>query len=143
MKRRGIDLQKDLPDLAQLPSKKPRNASAKQWLRGIVDSRRVRCLTPKVIDPKPGGKVIICLLQRDLRLQDNWALLFAQVRRSLLTTLFCPVAAELSPIVAVRVCHTAGRCVVLKDSPTFGAPGCPQAHLPTYVAAPLFPFEGD
>ncbi|CDI86998.1 DNA photolyase, putative [Eimeria praecox] len=56
-------------------------ASAKakgKWLQGTVDSRRVRCLTPTVTVPNPSGECVVCFLQRDLRLQDNWALLFAQ-----------------------------------------------------------------
>lgn len=52
----------------------------KDWLKdGPVDERRVRLLTKEVQEPKTDGKVVICYLQRDLRVQDNWALLLAQV----------------------------------------------------------------
>lgn len=52
----------------------------KDWIReGPVDQRRVRLLTKDVAEPKTDGKVVICYLQRDLRVQDNWALLLAQV----------------------------------------------------------------
>lgn len=48
------------------------------WLQSVVDHQRVRCLTPTITDPNPEGEIVVCLLQRDMRLQDNWALLFAQ-----------------------------------------------------------------
>ncbi|PHJ15862.1 fad binding domain of dna photolyase domain-containing protein [Cystoisospora suis] len=51
----------------------------KDWIKdGPVDQRRVRLLTKDVREPKTDGKVVICYLQRDLRVQDNWALLLAQ-----------------------------------------------------------------
>ncbi|KAL8431571.1 hypothetical protein Efla_000617 [Eimeria flavescens] len=65
-------------EAAKLPEKKLRASLAKPWLRGVVDTRRVRCLTPTLTLPKAGGRNVVCLLQRDLRLEDNWALLFAQ-----------------------------------------------------------------
>ena len=59
-------------------------AASGTWLRGTVDSRRVRCVTTPLTEPKSSGESVVCVLQRDLRLQDNWALLFAQVRSRLL-----------------------------------------------------------
>ncbi|CDJ27030.1 DNA photolyase, putative [Eimeria mitis] len=53
-------------------------ATSGAWLQGTVDSRRVRCLTPPLTVPNPLGESVVCILQRDLRFQDNWALLFAQ-----------------------------------------------------------------
>ncbi|PFH35989.1 FAD binding domain of DNA photolyase domain-containing protein [Besnoitia besnoiti] len=51
----------------------------RNWLKdGSVDERRIRLLTKEVEEPKADGKVVICYLQRDLRVQDNWALLLAQ-----------------------------------------------------------------
>lgn len=50
------------------------------WHRGLVDERRIRCLTNDVQDPCRSGRSVVCFLQRDLRLDDNWALVFAQVK---------------------------------------------------------------
>ncbi|KAL8434887.1 hypothetical protein ACSSS7_002853 [Eimeria intestinalis] len=69
---------KKVRDSSARPLKKARALPEKAWLSTAVDSRRVRCLTTTLTKPKPEGQGVVCLLQRDLRLQDNWALLFAQ-----------------------------------------------------------------
>ncbi|CDJ37039.1 DNA photolyase, putative [Eimeria tenella] len=54
------------------------DATNTSWLQDAAGSSRARCLTPSLRNPNTEGNSVLCLLQRDLRLQDNWALLFAQ-----------------------------------------------------------------
>ncbi|OEH76820.1 deoxyribodipyrimidine photo-lyase [Cyclospora cayetanensis] len=80
-KRRLEESATQLPGAGKHPQKKgcSETSSSLCWLKdSSVDHRRVRCLTPARTQPNTLGKTVVCLLQRDLRLQDNWALLFAQ-----------------------------------------------------------------
>lgn len=56
------------------------SAGSCTWHRGLVDKRRIRCLTEGLREPSKSGRSVVCFLQRDLRLDDNWALVLAQVK---------------------------------------------------------------
>ncbi|CBZ51351.1 hypothetical protein NCLIV_044160 [Neospora caninum Liverpool] len=64
---------------ATLPETSRMHRGEQEWIKnGCVDERRVRLVTEGIREPKADGKVVICYLQRDLRVQENWALLLAQ-----------------------------------------------------------------
>lgn len=49
------------------------------WLGDVVDQRRIQWMTDHPRTPNFDGRCVVCFLQREIRAQDNWALLLSQV----------------------------------------------------------------